>query len=292
MIGLERGRAGVIARHGKAAALLLLSTMAASCAVQPQAEPGAGAQGFESLFDGRTLAGWRGDPARWSVRDGAITGEATHRIEESTFLIHDGSYRDFELHFKYRITPGGNSGFQIRSRVVDEEKFNVAGYQSNVVNADQEVRYGMIWDNLGRHELALLGEKVEISGNKGERVRNVLGSVNPIASLRAAYRPYPEWNDYVVIAYGNRIVHAINGQLALDAVDRNPDAAPEGIFALQIDSFGTPMTVQFKDIAVKRIAAFPDLGRFASTPGPAETTAEVPGRPQNAARPTAAAPRD
>lgn len=284
---------GAAGRWGRAAALALLAGLTASCATGPANAPGAAAaQGFEPLFDGRTLAGWRGDPAYWSVRDGAITGEAVSRIEESTFLIHEGRYRDFELHFKYRITPGGNSGFQFRSRVADEAKFNVAGYQANAVNADQEVRYGMIWDNLGRLELALLSEKVEITGGKGERVRNVLGSVNPVATLRAAYRPYPEWNDYVVIAHGNRIVQAINGQLTLDAVDRGADAASEGVFALQIDSFGTPMTVQFKDIAVKPIAAMPDLGRFASTPGPAETTAQVPKRPQNAAKPSGAAPRN
>ena len=37
-------------------------------------------------------------------------------------------------------------------------------------------------------------------------------------ALLAAYRPWPEWNDYVIIAHGNRIVHAIWG-----VNDRYPD---------------------------------------------------------------------
>ena len=30
--------------------------------------------GFQSLFNGKDLDGWAGNPALWSVQDGAITG--------------------------------------------------------------------------------------------------------------------------------------------------------------------------------------------------------------------------
>ena len=33
--------------------------------------------GFVSLFDGKTLAGWDGDPKFWAVKDGAVTGQTT-----------------------------------------------------------------------------------------------------------------------------------------------------------------------------------------------------------------------
>ena len=32
-------------------------------------------EGFKPLFDGKTLAGWDGNPELWSVEDGAITGK-------------------------------------------------------------------------------------------------------------------------------------------------------------------------------------------------------------------------
>jgi len=34
-------------------------------------------QGFERIFDGKSLKGWVGDPKLWSVQGGAITGVTT-----------------------------------------------------------------------------------------------------------------------------------------------------------------------------------------------------------------------
>ncbi len=236
-------------------------------------------RGFTSLFDGKSLKGWRGDPTLWSVRDGAITGGSDQPIPKMSFLINDRVYSDFELHLRFRFEKDGNSGVQFRSAVSDTGPHMVAGYQANVVPPDQLVRYAMLYDNLGRNEIGLLSEKVEIGVADGKTSRTIKASVNPVAALLAGYRPYPQWNDYVVIAYGDRIVHAINGQLALDAVDKDPKGARSGIFALQLD-FGKPMRVQFKDIAVKRLKAPPRIdGRFVSTPGAPETTPAIPKRP-------------
>jgi len=236
-------------------------------------------KGFTSLFDGKSLKGWRGDPALWSVRDGAITGGSEQPIPKMSFLINDRVYSDFELHLKFRFEKDGNSGVQFRSAVSDTGPYMVAGYQANVVPPDQLVRYAMLYDNLGRNEIGLLSEKVEIGIADGKTSRKIEASVNRVATLLAGYRPYPQWNDYVVIAHGDRIIHAINGQLALDAVDKDPKAARSGIFALQLD-FGKPMRVQFKDIEVKPLKAAPNLkGRFATTPGAPETTPAIPKRP-------------
>ncbi|MBY8820754.1 3-keto-disaccharide hydrolase [Sphingomonas colocasiae] len=255
----------------------IAATLLAAVIVMPlHAKPPGG---FTPLFDGKTLKGWRGDPALWSVRDGTITGGSDQTISKMSFLIHDGDYADFELHFRYRFPKDGNSGFQFRSATSDQGPYMVAGYQANVVPPDQLVRYGMLYDNLGRNEIALLSERVEIGSAQGKVTRTIKASVNPVKTVLAAYRPYPAWNDYVVIAHGDRIAHAINGQLVLDAVDTDPARATHGLFALQID-FGKPMWVQFKDIAVKRLKAAPRIeGRFASMPGAPETTPEIPRRP-------------
>ena len=34
-------------------------------------------RGFKSLFNGKDLTGWDGNPKLWSVKDGAITGQTT-----------------------------------------------------------------------------------------------------------------------------------------------------------------------------------------------------------------------
>ena len=72
---------------------------------------------WQSLFDGKTLDGWDGDPRIWSVQDGAITGRTTEEIklDKNTFIIWRGGQLDnFELELEYRIV-NGNSGIQYRS---------------------------------------------------------------------------------------------------------------------------------------------------------------------------------
>ena len=93
--------------------------------------------------------------------------------------------------------------------------------------------------------------------------------MNTPETLYAAVRPYPEWNDYVVIAYGNHLVHAVNGVLAVDVLDNDfSGRAANGFFALQLHP-GPPMGVQFKDILVKELTTAPDFAReFVTHPAP------------------------
>jgi len=223
---------------------------------------------FKPLFDGKTLAHWRGDPTLWSVEDGAITGRTKAPNSTNTFLIHDGTFGDFEIHFKYRfLTAWGNSGLQYRSRPYHEHEYSVAGYQANVVTLDAKERFAMLWDENSRGDLALLGEKSDVFYRNGKLQRKILGLVNQPEAIYAAVKPYPEWNDYVVIAYGNRSIHAVNGLLAVDAQDNDFEGrASEGFFALQIHP-GPPMGVQFKDIEVKELTSPPDFtGPFETHP--------------------------
>ena len=64
-------------------------------------EPLAGDEpGFSSIFDGKTLTGWEGNPRYWRVADGAMVGEITPEtvIKSNTFIIwRDGAPGDFEL---------------------------------------------------------------------------------------------------------------------------------------------------------------------------------------------------
>src|SRR5690606_19060803 len=90
--------------------------------------------GWKTLFNGRDLSGWKGLEGRWSVEDGAITGRNTadDPLDHNTFLVWQGGEpADFELRFEFRIR-GGNSGVQYRSRVLDEQRFIVTGYQADI----------------------------------------------------------------------------------------------------------------------------------------------------------------
>ena len=71
--------------------LLLVLCMTASAA--------AAEEGFEPIFDGKTLDGWKTfDPSYWSVKDGAITATITkeHPLRENRYLIWQGN--DYLLH--------------------------------------------------------------------------------------------------------------------------------------------------------------------------------------------------
>jgi hypothetical protein len=218
------------------ALVISLALLAAAAGAQSEAK---------SLFNGKDLAGWEGDPKFWSVRDGAITGMTTpeNRTPGNTFLIwRGGTLKDFELRLKFRIQ-GGNSGVQYRSK--DMGNWVVGGYQADFEAGDMFT--GIIYEERGRGILAKVGEKVRI-GEDGKPV--VTGSVGDPARIRAAVKK-GDWNEYVITARGNHLVQSINGAVTAEAVDEDAARrAMEGILALQLHA-GPPMTVQFKDITLK-----------------------------------------
>ena len=276
---MKSGRlVGSVLVAAAAAAITLAVTADRGSAAAAQAKPDAA--GFVSLFDGKTLNGWRGDPRYWSVQDGALTGGSEQPIEKNNWLISDKSYANFELRFKYRFkTQSGNSGMHIRSGVTSEKDYYLTGYQANVVPTTVSAeRVGMLYEEIGRKELVMLGERAVITRQRADQagnyeiIRTVVGYTNPKEVIIRSIRPYPEWNEYTVIAYGNHIVEAINGLLAFDATDNDPVGAKEGVLGMQVH-FGNPSIVQYKDIEIKVLAAPPSLnGRFATQP----TTLEKP----------------
>ncbi len=224
-----------------AAAAMLLAPPAA-----PAADDAA-ENGFRSIFDGKTLEGWDGNPKFWSVRDGAITGQTTddNPTKGNTFIIwRQGEVADFELRLKFRIE-GGNSGIQYRSKEAD--KWVIGGYQADFDSGGNFT--GILYEERGRGILAHRGNKVEISPT-GE-IKNV-GATTPEADILASYKK-GEWNDYTVIAQGNHLIHKVNGLVTVDVTDHQKEkAASSGLLALQLHA-GPSMIVQFKDIQLKQI---------------------------------------
>src|SRR5262249_27074653 len=73
--------------------------------------------GFVSLFDGKTLEGWDGEPGAWSVEDGAIVGVSSkeHGAGNTFFVCHGAEAKDFDLKLEIKVEWGGGSGIQYRS---------------------------------------------------------------------------------------------------------------------------------------------------------------------------------
>jgi len=198
---------------------------------------------FTSVFNGRDLANWDGEPGWWHVEDGAITAQSTAAkpCKKHTYLIWRGATPgDFELRLEYRLS-GGNSGIQFRSREVPE--WDTSGYQADMDAAGEWT--GALFEH-ARGGVALRGQRVVLDED-GKRHVSEIG--DPARLLRLI-RPN-DWNDYRIVAARERITLEINGVLMAEANDRDRrHASRKGIIALQMHP-GPPMKVQFRNLRIR-----------------------------------------
>ncbi len=230
---------GVAARSNIAGPVLAGTVLALLC--------GSLAGAGDALFDGKTLSGWKGDFSYWSVENGAIVGRTTadRPLEHNIFLIYQGALPgDFELRLDFQIE-NGNSGIQYRSKVIDEAKHIVGGYQADI---DATLRYmGILYEERGRGILAERGQRVTI-GDDGKKKVEQFAKADELAKFVHAGK----WNHYRIVAKGNRLQHFINDVLMMELVDgQATKAARNGVLALQLHR-GPPMVVRFKNIRIRK----------------------------------------
>ena len=91
---------------------------------------------FTSLFNGRDLTGWGGDPKLWKVENGIVIGTnaSPEAMANNSFLIwRGGTVKDFELRATVRVIGDNNSGIQYRSRELkDVAPWVITGYQCDI----------------------------------------------------------------------------------------------------------------------------------------------------------------
>jgi hypothetical protein len=152
--------------------------------------------GWKMLFDGKSLAGWRGykkpDAAgsRWSVEDGVLTlakddGKDTHGARD---LISIETFDHFELAWEWRISVGGNSGMKY---FVLEDMDSAIGHEYQLIDDE-------------RHPDAKIGPKRQTSA-----LYDVLAATN------RPLKPAGEWNQSRVVVRGMIVEHWLNGTKVL-----------------------------------------------------------------------------
>jgi hypothetical protein len=205
--------------------------------------------GFKSIFNGKDLTGWDGNPKLWSVKDGAIVGETTKEnpTKGNTFLIwKDGAPKDFELRLQFKLEGGNNSGIQYRSK--DLGNWVAGGYQCDLNSGFPNMC--KLYEEKGkRGRMCMAGEKVT-SDAQGKKV--ITGATPDLEKLKTTEKK-GDWNECVIIAKGNHIIQKLNGLVAVDVTDDDPtNRRMDGIVAIQIHA-GAPMKISVKDIRLKEL---------------------------------------
>lgn len=95
-------------------------------------------EGFVSLFDGKSLDGWRANntPEAFSIEDGAIkaNGDCTHLFYEGK--VNEAKFKDFELRLDVMTRANSNGGVFIHTAF--QPKGWPGGYEIQVNNTQKD----------------------------------------------------------------------------------------------------------------------------------------------------------
>ena len=179
---------------------------------------------------------WEGNTDIFKIEDGKIIGETKKDPGFNTFFCTKEKYGDFELTCKVKLTDGvGNSGFQIRSKLVDPKKFVVHGPQVDIGSG--------YWGSL-----------------YGEGVGGMIKASEKKMIEKAVKEK--EVNEYHIVAKGSKVTIKINGETMVDgdfpklpAQDPKDakDFPAEGIIALQVHTGYPKMKIEVTDIKFTKL---------------------------------------
>lgn len=160
-------------------------------------------EGWELLFDGKTLDGWHGfngKPApAWKVVEGQIVcdGSSIDKSDMRPDLTSDNQYENFELSIEWKISPQSNSGIIYLA---------AEGFDAPWMTGPE---YQIIDDEN-------FPEKLEDWQKTGANY-----AMNP--PLVAASKPVGEWNLTLIKVKNGKVEHWLNGQKTVDCTMWTPE---------------------------------------------------------------------
>lgn len=182
-----------------------------------------------SLFDGKTLSGWKplspADQPLWKVAAGVITGgDGRDKVKANSYLCTEKEFGNFELRFLFRLSGDPatgliNSGVQYRSAIIDN---HIVGYQADIGNG----YWGDIYDEHRRGQL-------------------VAGDLSILKKLLRE----DGWNSYIVRVAGNHHELYINGIKTCDYIEKDMTIPAKGIIGIQLHAGGAGK-IEISDISI------------------------------------------
>ena len=173
---------------------LVFAVLAASTAFAPAADNQLTAAeksaGWQLLFDGKTMTGWRTYANRpaggWEVVDGTLHAIAKVKGAE---LITEKKYRDFEFSWEWKLPAAGNNGVKY---FVTEARTKSPGHEYQMLddNAHPDAKFG------AHRQTASFYEVLPPAADK------------PMKKVG-------EWNSSKIVVKGKTVEHWLNGKNVL-----------------------------------------------------------------------------
>lgn len=205
---------------------ILLSCIALALPLQAQDK-----DGFTSLSDGKTLAGWT-NPYKWGKIE-IVNGEFHLTGDKKFFLVTEKKYSDFVFEGDILLPEGtANSGFMFRAHVKPNKVF---GYQSEVDGSPRNWSGGL-YDE-GRRQWF-------ISPKRGDKESEA-------AFRKRAGETFKRnaWNTYRITCKGNHIKIEVNGVVTTDIKD---DKDASGVIGIQHHG-EKGQTYKFRNLRIKEL---------------------------------------
>lgn len=171
------------------------------------------AEEFTSLFDGKTLNGWK-NPYEWGVAE-VVNGEIHLKADKKFFLVTEKTYGDFVFEADILLPEGkANSGFMFRAH---SEPNKVFGYQAEVDGDPKRGWSGGLYDE----------------GRRKWFISPIKGDADSVAAFRKRAGDTfkrNDWNTYRITCKGNKIKIEVNGVVTTEFED---DADAKGVIGIQ-----------------------------------------------------------
>ncbi len=178
------------------------------------------------LFDGKSFAGWVGQTEKyWSIKDGVIIGRNSveNAPKASTYLATKKAYRNFRLVFEGKLAASEmHTGIAMWGKL-EEKESDPHSYQGHLVMFPSNWGF---WDLYRRNSIYKDDGRAKKAGRQHD------------------------WNQMEILAIGDRIRFAVNGQLVADWRDPKPELCEAGPIGLQLHSNKVAQEVQFRGLIV------------------------------------------
>lgn len=223
--------------------------------------------GFVSIFNGKTLKDWDGDPQTWRVENGAIVGESTAgKPRPNSYISYHGIVvHDFDLKMEIMVQNGGGSGIQYRSAVgrpwirgarpgVTPPKlaWMMTGPQADFwypVSPKNFDYTGQFYSE--NTDLGILAWRGQVTESEPGKPPRLLGNIGNREAL-GGYVKINDWNQYEIVARGGVFLHIINGQLMAVYIDDDAQSSNNAPGLIGIEIEGQPCKVSARHLWLRK----------------------------------------